>query len=41
MTPISVGHCENPQAARRTLPRIALEVGREPMFQLLIAAGLI
>ncbi|HYM02658.1 MAG TPA: cation-translocating P-type ATPase, partial [Stellaceae bacterium] len=35
------GPNELPQAARRDLLRIALEVGREPMFQLLIAAGLI
>jgi P-type Ca2+ transporter type 2C len=35
------GPNELPRAKRRTLLRIALEVGREPMFQLLIAAGLI
>jgi Ca2+-transporting ATPase len=35
------GPNELPQTERRTLLRIALEVGREPMFQLLIAAGLI
>jgi Ca2+-transporting ATPase len=35
------GPNELPQAEHRTLLRIALEVGREPMFQLLIAAGLI
>jgi Ca2+-transporting ATPase len=35
------GPNELPQAERRTLLRIVLEVGREPMFQLLIAAGLI
>ena len=35
------GPNELPQAKRRTLLPIALEVGREPMFQLLIAAGLI
>ena len=33
------GPNELPQAARRTLWRIALEVAREPMFQLLVAAG--
>ncbi len=35
------GPNELPQAKRRTLLRIALEAAREPMFQLLIAAGLI
>ena len=35
------GANELPQAEQRTLLRIAFEVGREPMFQLLIAAGLI
>jgi Ca2+-transporting ATPase len=35
------GANELPQADRRTLLRLVLEVGREPMFQLLIAAGLI
>jgi len=33
------GPNELPQPARRTLWRIALEVAREPMFQLLVAAG--
>jgi Ca2+-transporting ATPase len=33
------GPNELPRAEHRTLLRIALEVGREPMFQLLIAAG--
>jgi len=35
------GYNELPQHRRRTLPRIILEVMREPMFQLLIAAGVI
>lgn len=35
------GYNELPRAEHRTLPRIALEVIREPMFGLLIAAGLV
>jgi P-type Ca2+ transporter type 2C len=35
------GPNELPQAERRTLLRIVIEVGREPMFQLLVAAGVI
>jgi Ca2+-transporting ATPase len=35
------GPNELPQADRRTLLRLVLEVGREPIFQLLLAAGLI
>lgn len=35
------GHNELPQSDRRTILRIALEVGREPMFQLLVTAGII
>jgi Ca2+-transporting ATPase len=35
------GYNELPQQRRRTLPRIILEVMREPMFQLLLAAGVI
>lgn len=35
------GFNELPQSGRRTLWRIALEVVREPMFQLLVAAGVI
>ena len=33
------GPNELPQARRRTIWHIAGEVGREPMFQLLVAAG--
>jgi magnesium-transporting ATPase (P-type) len=33
------GYNELPQTTRRTLFRIALEVGREPMLQLLVATG--
>ncbi len=35
------GANELPRHGRRTIPRIAVEVFREPMFQLLIVAGLI
>lgn len=35
------GANELPRQGRRTVPRIAVEVFREPMFQLLIAAGLV
>jgi Ca2+-transporting ATPase len=35
------GANELPRQSRRSIPRIAVEVFREPMFQLLIAAGLI
>src|SRR5690242_7664553 len=35
------GYNELPRPPRRTVASIALEVGREPMFQLLLAAGLI
>jgi Ca2+-transporting ATPase len=36
-----VGMNELPQGEKRSLLRTALEVGREPMFQLLLAAGII
>ncbi len=35
----SEGYNELPSAGRRSLPRIALDVAREPMFLLLMAAG--